>query len=941
MRLSIQRFRWVLLAGAVALIIVLAAFIGYGRYRALQAYRQIIARSGVSITHDSNGVTYSQSVKGRKVFTLRARTESDLGNGKYALHDAELVLDDHSGNPADHISGSEIEYDENEGVARAAGEVYMDIEPPQALTNRGGKTAQPSSPEAMSSHRPGRNLSHASSQRSKPSSSQSVMSDQSSVDSQVIHVRTSGLVYVRKSGIASTNQQAEFTYGQMRCTSLGAVFDTNHSTLDLLSKVHLDGLAHGHLLHVTALRANLNRNTDIANLNRPVVTSEGRTAQADSAIVSIRKDGSIRQVQGIDHVVMNAGTKTITASRLDAWLSPQSVPQKARLSGNVVLTDTDPQLPRDGSAQEVDASFDAKGTPTQMVATGAVRLSEIDRRSNPRGLRRAAAGERMVVFFVPIKGETRHASSGSRNSTQVREIDASGSASASAESLAAKTSGGAHSPSPPTELKNNQIWADNLRLLFVATDGQSEPQLLYGTGHTVLQQDAPLHAQEVSTGDTLVVDFASAPTSQGRAGANQEPEHPVTPQTRPQAKQKEKNAEVITIVSATQSGHVTVRDRAADTVPKPGSYAGSGVQPGAISTGSAERGVYLGSTQTITLSGDAHLYDASGSISAPTISMDQRTGDADADGGVQGAFQNASSTGNRSGTTASSAEQQPVTHVLASSAHFDHALQLATFYGSDQKPARMWQQASQVLAARLIFDGQHRTFSARPAQPGVLIHAIFASNPAEQAPAERRTKASQPRTGASSGSGHRQSRSGGADDHAVSIIRVASPKMDYSDLLREATFSGGVTIREETGVVRGRRAVAYLTAAAHSNHGVPAAPDVEKISAPTIAAQPNPLGNSIDHVVVDGAVQVEQPGRHGFGEQLIYKAAQGTYLLTGTPQAPPSIVDAQQGNITGTSLFFGDAGSTIVVTGGPGGAKGTGGRVRTETHVSSGKEETQ
>ncbi len=935
MRFSIQRFRWVLLAGAVVLIIVLAAFIGYGRYRALQAYRQIIAHSGVSITRDSNGVTYSQSVKGRKVFTIRAKTESDLGNGKYALHDAELVLDDHSGQPAEHISGSEIEYDENEGVARAAGEVYMDIEPPRVLTSSGTKSAKPSGPPIRSSH----------SSRSSPP-------DGSGTASQVIHVRTSGLVYVRKLGTASTTQEAEFTYGQMRCTALGAVFNANLSTLDLLSNVRMDGLAHGHLLHVTALRADMDRNTNIANLSRPVVTSEGRTAQADRAILHMRKDGSIQEVQGIDHVVMNMGTETITASRLDAWLSPQSVPQSARLSGDVEMTDTNPLLPRKGSAAVVDALFDAKGSPTRVVGTGAVKLSEIDRRGSARGLERTAAGERMVVLFAPARKETGRNSPTGHNASQVQEIDASGSAAASGESVAAKTTAGSNPAGAPGELKNTQIRADNLRVLFADSAGQQQPQSLFGAGHTLLQQDAPLGAQEISTGDTLTVSFAEAPVRADKAGAGPVSGPGAEPGTKPESKPGARPGvgEALTVSSAIQSGHVTVRNRAASAPPKAGEHAGPGMQPGAVSTGSAQRATYLGSTEVLTLSGDAHLYDASGSISAPTISLNQQTGDADASGGVQGAFQNNSSStgGGASGTAGSSPEAEPVTHVLAASAHFDHAVQLATFYGSDQMPARMWQQASQVQAARLIFDGLHRTFSARPAQPGVMIHAMFASNSAGQGPTGQGPGNQSPAGGrgatngtkttvVSPGAGRQPARSKGAGEQAATIIRVASPKMDYNDLQREATFSGGVTILNENGEVRGQRAVAYLTAAANPAGAKPSGGG----PAPALAARPNPLGSSIDHVVVDGAVQVEQPGRHGTGERLVYSVPQGTYLLTGTPQAPPRIVDAQQGNITGKSLLFGDAGSTIVVTGEAGGAKAKGGRVRTETHLSSGREERQ
>ena len=92
-------------------------------------------------------------------------------------------------------------------------------------------------------------------------------------------------------------------------------------------------------------------------------------------------------------------------------------------------------------------------------------------------------------------------------------------------------------------------------------------------------------------------------------------------------------------------------------------------------------------------------------------------------------------------------------------------------------------------------------------------------------------------------------------------------------------------------------------------------------------------GGSVDHIVLTGDVQVEQPGRHGTGESLLYTAATGRYVLTGTPGHPPRAVDAQQGSVTGTTLTFGDAGSNIIVAGEPATSKGKGTRVRTETEV--------
>jgi lipopolysaccharide export system protein LptA len=831
MRLSIQRLRWVLIAGALILLGILVAYIGYGRYRALKRYKEIIARSGVSITHDSNGVTYSQSLKGKKVFTLRAKTESSLGNGKYALHNAELLLYNRNGDAADHIYGSEMEYDQNEQVARAKGEVFMDIQPPQGLAN-GGRSAAPS------------DKPHAAA-------------------APIIHVRTSGLVYLRKLGVAATEQQVEFHYGDMTCTALGADFNTNENTLQLLANVHMDGLAHGKPLHVTAARADMSRDENIANLTAPVVISDNRRMSADSAVVYLRQDGSIESMQGNRHVVLTSATQQVMADRLDAVLNAQSIPQTAKLTGEVVLVDSNPLRPAQGSAAVVDMAMDAKGEPTRVVATGAAKLSLVDRRANASGLVRSMDGAKIIALFAP--GHT-------KSSSQLTEINAIGSAHASGQSLAPQpkaASAGNKSPG----LKNVQISADDLHTTFVqAGDRKMHPGKLSASGHTRLEQDAPLGEQEISTGDTLEIAFAP-------------PDSALTPS----------GSEAMNITSAVQTGNVTIHNQAA---PKQGSTG-----PGSTTDGTAERASFDGSSELLTLTGHAHLDSDDGSIIAPTVTVNQRTQDADASGGIQASFQKSATVTN----TVVSSTAEPVTHVLAARAHLDHATRFSTFYGTDAAPVRMWQDASQVQAATLLFDGSYRTFAARPAKPDGLVQAIFAANPSAPKP--------------------------GATVRPPSMIRVVAPKMDYNDLQREATFTGGVTIEDVTGVVRGQHAVAFLTAA-HT--------PVAKQAASNAQAQPNPLNGSIDRVVVYGDVQLDQPGRHGTGDQLLYTASTGNYILTGTPANPPHITDAQQGNVTGATLIFGDAGSTIVVSGEQGAPKGKSGRVHTETFVHSrDKEERQ
>ena len=155
--------------------------------------------------------------------------------------------------------------------------------------------------------------------------------------------------------------------------------------------------------------------------------------------------------------------------------------------------------------------------------------------------------------------------------------------------------------------------------------------------------------------------------------------------------------------------------------------------------------------------------------------------------------------------------------------------------------------------------------------------------------------------------------------------------MDYADIEREATFSGGVHIDGTTGQTRSQRAVVFLNPAPSASKAVPGE---AKPASATLAEQTNLFGGSVQRVVLSGAVRLDQPGRAGTGEQLVYTAADSTYILTGTPAKPPHMVDVKQGNITGATLLFRSDDSTIIVTGGPpGSTQPQHGRIHTETEV--------
>jgi lipopolysaccharide export system protein LptA len=373
--------------------------------------------------------------------------------------------------------------------------------------------------------------------------------------------------------------------------------------------------------------------------------------------------------------------------------------------------------------------------------------------------------------------------------------------------------------------------------------------------------------QEVSTGDSLDAALLPATTKSKN--------HPTS----------------IMISSVLQTGHVAIRSRSADRL-----VAGGKLESGTPSIATAERAEYDGSTGRLTLTGSPRLADETASVTAGVVVLNQQTGDAEAHGAVQTAMVRAATPGSGEAV----AGMRSVTHVLSSNARFTHETKQMEFKGTDADPAKMWQDASQVDAATLSLDGVRKTFSARPAGVGGMVHAVFA---------DVSTDVKAGKTPRSEGG---------------RIIRVAAPKMDYNDAEREATFTGGARLDGTVGEVQAQEVVVFLS---------PAKSAPVKSVAGDAAAPTSLFGGSLDRAVAYGHVQMEQPGRHGVGDQLTYTASTDSFVLTGIPGHPPRIVDTQQGNVTGATLLFGQSGSTIVVAGEAVSGKAAHGRVRTETEV--------
>ena len=421
-------------------------------------------------------------------------------------------------------------------------------------------------------------------------------------------------------------------------------------------------------------------------------------------------------------------------------------------------------------------------------------------------------------------------------------------------------------------MKLTSVAGDELQLALAQdAAGKDQPQSLSGNGHTRIEQKMPDGTVQTSTGDVLEASFAPAPRSGPGRG--------------------------LEIASAEQAGHVEIR-----SVPgKPG------VEP---SVGMAERAQLDGASDVVTLTGRPRLTRGDTSVTADTVRMMQQTGDAVASGNVAATFVSA---GAKAGGSASGS---PVTHALAQEAVLHRTAQTMELKGTDAAPARMWQGASQVEAANLLLDRGKDSMQAWPAAATGVVRSVFA---------ERRG------TGAGFRVGSRAEGARGSEARETGerVVRVTSARLDYSGLSHEAVFTGGVVAEGEDGQVRAQRGVAFLTEKQGSG------PEGQRAKGPdgqgtrqVAKGQPDPVASSLEKIVMSGAVKVEQPGRTATGEQLLYTAATGEFVLTGTPGHPPHVVDDKQGSITGATLLFRSPDSTIVVAG-----ESASRRVHTETTI--------
>jgi lipopolysaccharide export system protein LptA len=284
----------------------------------------------------------------------------------------------------------------------------------------------------------------------------------------------------------------------------------------------------------------------------------------------------------------------------------------------------------------------------------------------------------------------------------------------------------------------------------------------------------------------------------------------------------------------------------------------------------AELATYSVATELLSLTGAPRIADENATTTAQTIVINQVSSEASAEGDVKSTWLPKGPPPPPGGLFRTG----DATHVTAQHMNAARREDSARYTGS----ARLWQGSSIVEAPTIEFHRDTRTVLAS----GSGLASV-------------RTSFLQRENG-----------------DKITPVNVTSARLTYEDLQRRARFEGGVVLRSAARTMRSRMADVFLTPT-NTDSGAPATDRATKV----------------ERMEAFGQVHLEEPGRIGDGERLVYTAADQKSVLTGTPETPPSIFDAEQGKVTGDSLTFYNTGDRVLVS------SDSNSRAITRTHVNT------
>jgi lipopolysaccharide export system protein LptA len=376
-------------AAAVLLILAVAGFYWYARYRFNQQVHDIPKKLGVNIQQSANGFTFSKSEGDRTLFSISAGKAVQFKGTQHAsLSDVRIIIYARNGT-YDQIYGSEFDYDAQAGVVNARGEVMIDLAAKgKPAENASGSTAG------------------------------------------AIHAKTSGLSFNQKTGIAETSQKVEFSFPQAQGSAVGAHYDSHSMVLALDSDVNISASAAGKQpalrgTEMHAQSARIDERAREAVLQKVTAKQPARqqTMSAETLTLHVRDDNTIERVVAQGGVTSRAPASELTAQSAQFEFAQHNALSAALFTGNVQFSGSGQQNVN-GSAGRVQATFGPKNQLTGVRASQNVKFTQAAQKPAAQKVqlqaeqvdfvvgpgnrlqRATTSGEAQIVIAQPASGKT-------------------------------------------------------------------------------------------------------------------------------------------------------------------------------------------------------------------------------------------------------------------------------------------------------------------------------------------------------------------------------------------------------------------------------------------------------------------------------------------------------------------------------------------------------
>ncbi|MBS1803088.1 MAG: hypothetical protein JST28_06950 [Acidobacteria bacterium] len=800
MRFTIERLRTLILAAGVLLVIALGVFLGVGKFRNRFNKKDIPHALGLNIQEEANGFVYTHDVRGHTLYRIRASKQLQLkkeGKIFLQLHDVSIELFAEDGSRVDKIEGGEFEYNPGVGIAKAMGPVEITLMKPTVAPAIAPKAAAGSA--IGSKQMPGKLASAA----------QTAASGE-------IHVKTSGLIFNRESGEASTENRVEFSLQQGNGSAVGAKYVARDGVLVLDRDVELNVQRGAQPLKMFARHAEFKRDDQACSLQAATVRYGNDAASAENAKIYFRDDGSAERLDaagGFSLTTLAGGR--IAAPRATLSFDEHNEPLHGRLDGGTTIDSDAKGRKVHGSAPSMELAFARKGVMRSAHLERDVQLASDETNGAEKSHREWASPVLDIAFREAGKGKIEPASMHGSGGVVV----------------AASTQKGS-GPAAPERLTADDVTGE------FGTHGALSA--FTGRGHTTITQTTAAGVQQSTSGDVVVAHLATVQGASGKSSAQGG----------------------LQISSATVDGHVVLTQQPA---PK------NGVVQAAVKA-TASHADYGDGGAWLHLSGSPRVSDGGLEIAADKLDVSQETGDAMAKGNVKGTWAGDSKRSSSGTSTVGFGAQGPV-HVVAQEAELKRSNGAATFRGS----VRLWQEGNSIAAPMVSLDRGKQSLAAQTSSAKTPVQVVLVSAMAVLPGEQTKPKQAEP-----------------------SVIRVSGGDLKYSGSERRAVMKACLA-----GSVVANTADAKTT----SN-------EVELLLLPAgDHARAGGAGGQIDRMTSRGHVEVSSAGRRGVGEQLVYSNETGEFVLTGTAEAPPRLIDPAHGTVTGQALIFNSRNDSVRVDG--------------------------